>query len=110
MTGQDYLDEWGEKNDTGQAPNFTPNLPDPDDIKPAPSGEDQIRRTCPKIGAAFDRTVRKLVVYPNIDVMHSASSTPTLTGERGNLGDAWREVNRNIYNASDHIRRCDPVR
>ena len=95
---QDYLDEWGEKNDTGQAPNFTPNLPNPDDIKPAPSGEDQISKDLPKNPALL--SIEPFENWSFIDIynaMHGASSITDIDEGRGkNIGDAWRDVNRNI--------------
>ena len=93
MIWQDYLDG-DEKNDT-VGRNFAPNLPRPGH---GACGEDQISKDLPKIRRCF-RIEPFENSYQIYDAMHSASWTPTLTGERGNLGDAWREVNRNIYNA-----------
>jgi hypothetical protein len=98
MTWQDYLDEWGYKNDTGQAPNFTPSLPNPDDIKPAPSGEEQISKDLPKNPALLSIEPFENWSFTQIyNAMHDASSTPTYSGGLGkNIGDAWRDVNRTI--------------
>jgi hypothetical protein len=96
-TWQDVLAGWGFKNDTGQAPDFTPSLPKPDDIKPLPSGEDQISKDVPKHPTLL--TVEPFDSWSFMEIynaMKDASSTPTYLGGRGNLGDAWRAVNQKI--------------